>query len=165
MKEKKKISNLIQEPFCSVEISKLLKKKGFDCQCDMLHIGKEKHNIHRNLFKECYGIHICTNSQIQEYSNEYGFKNYLKGKEIITIPTHALAIEWIRINFGYHINTMYMGAELKYSWSIDVISTADSGWTSFGPTEEEEKDVALRKNSSQESVEFALKYALTELIK
>lgn len=96
---------------------------------------------------------------------EHESKNYnpsLIEKDILTCdvkaPTIAEIVMWIHKEKGLWINVMYMGFELKYSWSIDIITTAGSNWDSYG----EEGDVYY--NSPTEAYEAAIKYTLENLI-
>jgi hypothetical protein len=85
------INNNITEAYCSFEVSKLLKEKGFDIPC-FYYTGKHKgvvgwkdvENI--DTTSDIYENFLSKNSEIEEYCS--------------SIPTHALAIEWIRVNFG-----------------------------------------------------------------
>lgn len=76
----KAINNNVQETICSIELSKLLKEKGFavnePCSCGG--------------FPEC----IC-----EEVRNRY---------EHVYRPTHSLAIEWIYVNFDIEVNAKKM---------------------------------------------------------
>ncbi len=95
----KEINNNIQEPICSIELVKLLHGKGFDV----------KENCTCGGFPEC----ICEHTRSRP--------NY------IYRPTHALVIEWIRVNFGIHIYTPvkdnlteYFG---RYAYSEGILNT------------------------------------------
>ena len=75
------MNNNIQEDYCSFEVSKLLKEKGFD-----IPLGKYYNPFSGKLMNE----------SILKIQNSH--------KQAINCPTHALAIKWIRENFGIHIN-------------------------------------------------------------
>lgn len=83
------MNNIIQEPYISFEIAKLLKEKNFDVECDTYITEKG-----RETDKEAF------------YKNSYGYT---------TCPTHALAIMWIRENFGFHICTYKNEANWNYN--------------------------------------------------
>lgn len=76
----KTINNEIAESYCSFGVSKLLKEKGFDC----LKIGEG----------EYFGVH--SDGRIHDNGDECCEYHIKK-------PTHALAIEWLRVNFGIWI--------------------------------------------------------------
>lgn len=74
------LNNKIQEAYCSFEVSKLLKEKGFHsikCKSYIVPEGFEDDRISQNLHGD--GQWICR-------------------------PTHSIAIEWIRMNFSIHIH-------------------------------------------------------------
>ena len=73
------IINTITEDYCSFEVSKLLKEKGFT--------------------PENWKGKVFVDGQEQEYFAHW----HMHGKEFICRPTHALAIKWIRENFKIHI--------------------------------------------------------------
>ena len=65
---------------------------------------------------------------------------------------------WLYEKHGLWTNVVYMGFELKYSWSVDIITTSGSHWDSYG----EEGDICY--NSPTEAYEAAIEYTLTKLI-
>ena len=68
-------------------------------------------------------------------------------------PTHSLAIEWIRVNFGIHIVAWrYIDDPKKYYFEIDACNILGGNTTNL-------------YNSPQEAIEAALEYTLTHLIK
>jgi hypothetical protein len=73
-------------------------------------------------------------------------------------PTISEVVMWILKKHQLWVNVMYMGFELKYSWSVDVITTSGSNWDSYG----ERGDIFYY--SPIEAYEAAIKYCLTELI-
>ena len=91
------MNNNIQEDYCSFEVSRFLKEKGFG--------PKREWNPE-------YVIGYDSNTTIKEFKEEdYGMEdNFLR-------PTHDIAIKWIRKNFNLHISVMYISS--RYTWSID----------------------------------------------
>ena len=65
---------------------------------------------------------------------------------------------WLYEKHGLWVNVVYMGFELKYTWSIDIITTSGSNWDSYG----EEDDICY--NSPTEAYEAAIEYTLKNLI-
>lgn len=118
----KTLNNNIQESYCSFEVSKLLKEKGFSIR-----------------------------SEPYRY-NPYGELTVLEG---INCPTHALAIEWIRVNFGVWVVVNFANGN---KWYFDCNRIGFSG---------EKKRIYSSDydySSPQEATEVALKYVLEELI-
>ncbi len=121
-----KINNDITEPYCSFEVSELLKEKGFDCECNTFRLEDGEFIVGR----------YPTNN------NECG---------IILAPTHALAVEWLRINFN-----VWVSVELLSDGRFNGIATTIGDW-------------CLRYLSKPYDVvypakEAALAYALKELV-
>lgn len=101
-----KINNKIKERYCSLEVSKLLREKGFNCECNSryelaLKSRKDKEHGYSGAFgwkKGELNIHsgFNTNRTLDEWFdgvNWYGCSR----------PTHAIAIEWIKQNLGLYI--------------------------------------------------------------
>lgn len=76
------MNNDIQEDYCSFEVAKLLKEKGFSIFC-----------------KECYVVDFF---DIQGKRNNVWESKY--PDSVYPISTHALAIKWIRENFRVSIS-------------------------------------------------------------
>lgn len=90
----KTINNNIQESYCSFEVSKLLKEKGFDCICTKSYMD--------------FGMDGIPDMRIVNHIT----------KPNILAPTYALAIEWIRTNFDHHIENIRNSFD-KYEYCID----------------------------------------------
>ena len=88
----KEINNNIQEAYCSFEVSKLLKEKGFDCYTTTWH---QRGN----------GIVGDVVGRSDRYNS--------KGEAYTSHPTQALALEWLRINFEVII-TLYLTPIKKF---------------------------------------------------
>lgn len=73
------MNNNITEDYCSFEVAKLLKDKKFGGWCEY--------------YYDCEG-----NPQLSYCSNIN-----MESKCRVARPTHALAIKWIRKNFGIHV--------------------------------------------------------------
>lgn len=71
------MENNINESHCSFELSKVLKEKGFNVGCKYFYHSKDK---------------------IESIANKYPLNSELNNQ--YSRPTHALAIEWLRVNFG-----------------------------------------------------------------
>ena len=128
------INNNIQESYCSFEVSKLLKEKGFDnSNCEYWDWSKE--NI---------PMHVCK-------------------------PTHALAIEWIRVNFGYHPVLIPTVTSFWTYKIVKVISNSDDdyilGIKSVSDLPPYKEVCGYDYSTPQEATEAALLYTLQNLIK
>lgn len=86
------MDNSIKESYCSFEVSKMLKEIGFDCECNQIWYEQISTYINR----------VERNILFGDYQHIENLKKHEIGF-IIKRPTHALAIEWLRINFGIYI--------------------------------------------------------------
>ena len=136
------MNNDIQEDYCSFEIGKLLKEKGCKLkgkawaertQAGMEFFGKNANKVFRNnvLFEDT------------ELCNWY------------PRPTHALAIKWIRENFGIHISI--------HHWTKQPVG--DEVWKDAyqGFINGDAMDVSIYK-THEDATEAALLYTLQKLI-
>jgi len=145
----KEIDNNIQESYVSYEVGKLLKNKGFNWIYDEFN---PDYNGEHSYFQN-----INTN-EIKMLSHYY-FDNNHNGIQWMDLnipaPTHALAIEWLRVNFGVWVIVNFAN---KNKWYFDCNRIGFSG---------EKKRIYSSDydySSPQEATEVALKYVLEELI-
>ena len=125
---------MIKEAYCSIEVCKLLKEKGFDEPCN--HFYKFGSN---ELY---YGSTLC-NSQ-------------LKGVEIYNSCTHQMAMAWLREK-GLFIEICC--DDLDYNWQVlDVLNRDENA----DPIAKSESYGGYKQY--EEAVEAALKYSLENLI-
>jgi len=126
------------------EIAKLLKEKGFE----------------RNVgYSKPYYNHLGElNGDVTEYIRAQIHDEDTTPFETTPAPTIAEVVMWLHKEKGLWVNVMYMGFELKYSWSIDIITTSGSNWDSYG----EEGDICYK--SPTEAYEAAILYTLNNLI-
>ena len=68
---------MIKERYCSMEVAKLLKEKGFDEPCRTIYDEKTLHNTICNFLNSELSYYVCA-------------------------PTHQVAMDWLREK-GYHI--------------------------------------------------------------
>ncbi len=134
------INNNTQEAYCSFEVSKLLKEKGF------LILKEDEHaKFYHENFKTCTTYH-------RDLWEKYG-KNEYKDKPMVQKVTHALAIEWIRVNFGYYC---FSDPVFDFSsWTPRIFNNKGDGDLYKGVYE---------YNSPQEATEAALLFTLQNLI-
>ena len=125
---------MIKEAYCSYEVSKLLKEKGFD--------EKTTHwyNIKGNL--------------INDYPVSY--ENFFNPEKVWLAPTHQMACAWLREKHHIHANPIKQGnyddCSDYYTWIV-----ASNG------TIHKNQSVA-DKLSYDDAVEEALKYTLENLL-
>lgn len=132
------ILNNITEPKCSFTVSKLLKESGFSIDTDTGWLLMD-----------------------DEYHWNKNFFTY-----DVWQPTHALAIEWIRINFGIIVHSYprtYSEEVLMWSYSI---CKHDKGYFVDGlefPEIQNPDQIPIWSNPN-DSTEAALIYVLSNLI-
>lgn len=131
---------MITEDYCSYEVAKLLKEKGFDEPClQMWECGPDKKYLFR-LQSSCY-------QNITE-------------KDSCLAPTHQMVMKWLRKN--HNILITIIPQEIKVG--IDVLCYAIYRITEdlYQPLYNGKVDNLV--DSYEEAVEAALKYSLENLI-
>ena len=134
------MNNEIEVAYCSFEVSKLLKEKGFDVECRWYYDTE---------FKE-YTWHMeYENFRNSEIENGYGKLRF----PMISAPTHSVAIEWIRVNFGLWINAFDNHQGKRWQSQVVRLSANSTiqGFSNF--------------KTPQEAIDAALVYTLQKLIK
>ena len=138
---------MIQEAYCSFEVSKLLKEKGFNELCGRYYSSQ---------FNEMRTVgDICMMSW-NSISDEY---------EYISIPTHQMAMAWLREK-----HNLYIGINIEVG-DIQMLPSYDFEETVLGYTfviYNKETLIWVFKDktprSYEDAVEAALKYCLENLI-
>lgn len=131
------INNNIQEAYCSFEISKLLKEKGFSVDCEMWY---------SKLLMQ----------RVKAFGGPEDAERYIEA------PTHALAIEWIRVNFNKKIEEYWftMGAN-EYAFRIIDEYEEKEIYDSFNAAG---SSYIGGYSTPQKAIEAALLYILQNLI-
>lgn len=126
----------IQEDYCSFELSKLLKEKGFDGMCDQYFFVDYKDEI---------SVHT-------------GHGNWNAEKGCISIPTTGLAMMWLREK-DIFIDVSFQKEDGVVTWFYIVFSDILS--SRYG-----RKNAYSKNDfpTYEEAVEAALKYTLENLI-
>ena len=148
---------MIKEVYCSFEVAKLLKEKGFDCPCHATYDtavtgGKPK-------FFEYDVLQFFPNG-MKNSDDKYGM--------VISAPTYQMAMAWLREIYHLEINITFGfpfidgKQQYKYFWSIvrvcdDHLEYPMDDLNSAYYNEE-------MADSYEEAVESALKYTLENLI-
>ena len=135
---------MITEDYCSYEVAKLLKEKGFD----------EKVSTH-------YLVHPSGFSEFFDKKDEFP-----EPEDVwLKCPTHQMAMKWLREK-GFHIN-----APISYDYSVDSDGNIVDKWTfwTFEILSSFSGELIYTEEvneyySYEEAVEAALKYCLENLI-
>ena len=131
----------MKDEYVKFETAKLLKEKGFDEHCHMVHI-----NNHNSLIGK-----VISNSELIT-THEYKF---CKDQEnCITIPTQQMACRWLREEKGIHIYPI--PANGYYYWASIYIENSDRTLNKV-----------LSRNGRkayEDAIESALEYVLKNLI-
>ena len=127
---------MIQEAYCSFEVAKLLKEKGFNCPCKVVYSPK--------------GI-------IKHYLKEEVYAHNLKGHKKLC-PTHQMAMAWLR-----EVHNICIIIEPH---AYDCINKKNTSYVySLWQGDNYYENPELKSYSSyEEAVEAAIKYCLENLI-
>jgi hypothetical protein len=137
---------MIQEAYCSFEVAKLLKEKGFNCPCKVVYSPK--------------GI-------IKHYLKEEVYAHNLKGHKKLC-PTHQMTMKWLREIYHLEINITFGfpfidgKQQYKYFWSIVRVCDNHLEYPMDDPNSAYYNEEMA--DSYEEAVEAALKYVLKNLI-
>lgn len=136
-----KLKNNIKESYCSPEVSKLLKEKGFNGKTISFFDNSNKLSEPKDRKVDGFIIYnILPWNTIKPF--------------YIARPTHSIAIEWIRVNFGIWVSTDY---DTK-SW-FEII-------TIFSDNNNNDNRIIQNEYASpQEAIDAGLLYVLKNLIK
>ena len=132
---------MIKERYCSYELSKLLKERGFDAGTNAYY----------------YTTSEYTKSEMYKSPLHYN-TNWNSDEHYYSAPTHQMACDWLR-DKGYHIEIYTNASGYRFIISktppygtdlvCDIKGNNDGGaWNDYG-----------------ECIEDAIKYCLTELMK
>ena len=131
---------MIQEDYCSYEISKLLKEKGFPMGEHLfMYVNKD------NVFMT--NDYACLKLPQEEYKNFY--------EVYIPTITYQMAMKWLR-----EVHKLFIVIEPEYFEAAGRIISYDFSVWCGDNYEHHFKD----NSTYEEAVEAALKYCLTELI-
>lgn len=149
------MNNNIEEDYCSFEVSKLLKEKGFDCECkysyeNALKSRKNKQDGYSGPFgykKGELNIDSSWNKNSLLTSNDVWY--------CCSRPTHSLAIKWIRENYQIEVGNICIrfNSPKKKGYQYIIISNNYHSFEQMGEFDKPE-----------EAIEAALLYTLTNLI-
>jgi len=128
---------MVHEAYCSYEISKILKEKGFD--------------------EECTRYYSYEDDELIEYTNGVYSRNS-KNCNRCTSPTHQMACAWLREkHFIIVVTPVLFNVNYENSkWGYDI-------WADDN-LEVSAEDCSNPLKSYEEATEMALKYVLENLI-
>ena len=98
---------MIDERYCSLELSLMLKQEGFDEIC-MSYYQTDAEKPEKVIVNSSW---LVCNSDCQKY-----YKN------IIAAPTHQMAMDWIRENRGLHIGVL-LNNDYPKKYEIHIVDT------------------------------------------
>ena len=135
---------MLKETYCSYEVSKLLKEKGFNEKC--------RGCYHSEFDDNGNPIVMFEEWMAQPYNNDFADEGFL-----CSAPTHQMAMAWLREVHKLHITILWdCGACIgknSFWYRIDRIDNyEDKGYNKIG------------FDSYEEAVEAALKYCLENFI-
>lgn len=139
------MNNNIEEAYCSFEVSKLLKEKGF-----LILKDGEHPTFYFEGFKRIMKFH-------RDLWEKYGHKEYLN-LPIVQKINQQLAIDWIRVNWGIHIwcePVFVEGAKSPYKYEWFVLKEGEE--ITFLPK-------TLPSHAPEEAKDAAIEYTLKKLI-
>ena len=122
---------MIIEDYCSFEVAKLLKEKGFNEQCRNYYVKEYDKWIHRNTYEYNY-----FNLQMPRW------------KDCYSCPTHQMAMAWLREN-GIIIEILHVTSK-----------PVNDGWFYSYQKNNDSETNLIEYPSYEEAVEAALKYCL-----
>lgn len=138
-----KLNNNIKESYCSFEVSKLLKEKGFDVFCEGTfteHLKETQHFKVGIKFEEG-GILHGRNSM--HHSNEY--------YTMYSAPTQGVVLKWLQVNLNTHIEPIWDIENGEKVWFCSI--------TQIGDLENKAIDTPFKK-TSEEAIDDAILMAL-----
>ena len=140
---------MITEAYCSFEVAKLLKEKGFDVPCNMWFV------IHSNGKRTKHWSSIIYNR------NNYN-KDDKNSITFVSCPTHQMAMAWLREEKGIRVLPIDRLYDEKWSFTIHIVVIDEDGGFDVKYVHFEEPREWFDKY--EQAVEAALKYVLTNLI-
>lgn len=129
---------MITEDYCSYEVAKLLKEKGFNWDCITYYVDSKPNNVQYSML----------------------FENNTSWEErCCSAPTHQMAMKWLREKYNIYINIQPdfpsdKDYKMCWLWSTNTLHENCISMEGYGCYIE----------TYEEAVEAALKYTLENLI-
>lgn len=136
---------MIKEAYCSYEVSKFLKEKGFNWDCITYYVDSEPNDVKYSMLFE---------------------NNTTWEERCCSAPTHQMAMAWLRerynlffgIGFGNDCNG-------KFLYMIDIYDLTNNAVNGkYKPIVEADDYLTDNPKTYEDAVEAALKYTLENLI-
>lgn len=143
---------MITEDYIGFKASQLLREKGFaeKCQKIWMHDGKL---VWACNFME--GESFIGLPDIETQAEYYGWNTYLQGQYAFLCPSLNVALKWLILEHKIYIRADYIDfLEHREVWAATIVMMKTL----------EEIKVENTKSTKEEALEFALEYALTNLI-
>ena len=165
---------MIKERYCSYEVARLLKEKGFREWC-----------------RYCYGTAVRHNGADIDEDEEFELKSegkaneieYIKGgilhnlyydnndksfgKDVCAAPTHQMACDWLQETHNLFLKVGF-GNDLKgeFLYMVDIYDMSDSTvYIRYEPIVRADDYLENNPKTVGDAIEAALKYALKNLVK
>ena len=133
---------MIKEAYCSFEVAKLLKEKGFDAKCN-----------------KCYAY--FADDDIRFLNLEYPKSAQLLSENRYPCITLQMAMKWLREVHNKHCD---IGYDIDLEWFFQVIDLKETVEYDYPKTKYYHAENESGFNSYEDAAEAALKYVLKNLI-
>lgn len=171
------MNNDIQESYCSFDVSRLLRDKGFKkpTLCYYFEDGEFRENVLRDTVGMDYGAEYTVEfSELLEDWNDgwitkkngdrcFGCSKDRGYFDTYSAPTHAVAIEWIRVNFGVWIQGAFPINNGTWEWVVFFLDKPIEGTDSYRNVMSISTD-KRSYSSPKEAIDAALLYILQNFI-
>ena len=129
---------MITEDYCSFEVAKLLKEKGFE--------------------DECFGTYSVGDHELS-VSSECPYENDPNDDILVAAPTHQMAIKWLREvrNIEINVSMSALNSDNSREYMFNIFFTNERYL--------EPSKTKTGFKCYEEAAEAAIKYCLTNLIK
>lgn len=161
---KKLINNLIDD-YCSFEVSKLLREKGFDAPCrSHYELAKTSQKDKEDGYSGSFGWKKGEMNIQSDHNTNTSLNRYYNGRTwyACSRPTQSMAIEWLLLNFKIWIQ---IGLNIKmerYKSDIFSVKPIEYKYTLDGRTKDRPE---YGWATPQEAAEEAIKFVLNKMVK
>lgn len=141
---------MIKERYCSYEVARLLKEKGFDEECHHIYVG-----VTLEWTNTIYGDDVISNNEIPYVDTD-----------VITAPTHQMACDWLQETHNLFLNVGF-GNDVKgeFLYMVDIYDLSDSAvHGKYKPIVEADDYLKTNPKTVGDAIEAALKYSLENLV-
>jgi len=139
---------MVKEDYCSYEVAKLLKEKGFNEKC--------RGGYHYEFDDNDNPIVMLEEWTAQPYNNDFVDEGFL-----CSAPTHQMAMKWLREVHNKHCD---IGYDIDLKWFFQIIDLKETVEYDYPEPKYYHAENETGFNTYEEAVEAALKYSLENLI-